>query len=72
MDLQNMSFKTFVKKLINETDSTDREDFEDHIDKDIRLLNKYRHLQEIWNESGKLKVFERINIIPLRNRFGKN
>jgi transmembrane sensor len=61
MDLQNMSDKYLVKNLINETDSTDKQDFENLISKDPLLSKEYRFLQEIWKESGNTRIFDRIH-----------
>jgi transmembrane sensor len=61
MDLQNMYFKYLVKKLISETDSTDKQDFENRLSKDPLLSNEYLFLQEIWKEAGNAQIFKYIN-----------
>jgi len=60
MDLQNMSIKNFVKKLIS-ADSTDKQDFENLISKDPHFSKEYRFIQEIWKEAANTQIFEHIN-----------
>jgi transmembrane sensor len=61
MDLTNMPIKLFLKKLTLETDLRGEQRFNDRIVSNARKMEEFRRIEKIWQESGKIGIFEQID-----------
>jgi transmembrane sensor len=61
MDLTNMPIKLFLKKLTLETDLSDEQRFNDQIASNARKMEEFKRIEKIWQESGKIGLFEQID-----------
>jgi ferric-dicitrate binding protein FerR (iron transport regulator) len=61
MDLTDMPIKLFLKKLTLEADPGEEQRFNDRIVSDTRKMEEFRRIEKIWQESGKLGLFEKID-----------
>jgi transmembrane sensor len=61
MDLTNMPIKLFLKKLTLETDLREEQRFNDRIVSNARKMEEFKRVEKIWQESGKIGLFEQID-----------
>jgi transmembrane sensor len=61
MDLTNMPIKLFLKKLTLETDLREEQRFNDRIACNARKMEEFKRIERIWQESGKIGLFEQID-----------
>ncbi len=61
MDLTNMPIKLYLKKLTLETDLREEQRFNDRIAGNSRKMEEFKRIEKIWQESGKIGLFEHID-----------
>ena len=61
MDLTNMPIKLFLKKLTLETDLREEQRFNERIVNNALKMEEFRRIEKIWQESGKIGLFEQID-----------
>ena len=61
MDLINMPIKLFLKKLTLEADLREEQKFKDRIVGNARKMKEFKRIEKIWQESGKIGLFEQID-----------
>jgi transmembrane sensor len=61
MDLTNMPIKLILKKLTLETDLSEEQRFNDRIVNNARKMGDFKRIEKIWQESGKIGLFEQID-----------
>lgn len=61
MEFKKMPIKLFTKKIIRTASQQDNQKFEDLVAKNPHILEEYNYIQKIWQEAGKLQIFEQFD-----------